>query len=255
MVGCFQYFEVLWRKTNPAPMEGTMVFRYHQGLPYAVNVEEKNDCGLPGYIGLVDTESIDVGLNAPLRIESWPQFRIGTSLWPCGALLARALASNHILLDKPIRNSRVCELGAGVGLPSLVCGKMGASDVCITDYDDIVPLIEKNIALNAPYAGVMTAKVLDWSNAEVSELANVPWDFVLAADVVYAEEQEPLLDAIRCVCHDETKFILAYRERSYADRQYLEERILVAFVSVIKENIAFDDDNKCEVYICSGIRK
>ena len=44
----------------------------------------------------------------------------------------RALATD-LDLPKSLAGMRVLELGAGVGLPSMVAAKRGATEVCITD--------------------------------------------------------------------------------------------------------------------------
>eukprot|EP00397_Hematodinium_sp_SG-2012_P066453 GEMP01099652.1.p1 GENE.GEMP01099652.1~~GEMP01099652.1.p1 ORF type:complete len:211 (+),score=34.28 GEMP01099652.1:30-635(+) len=194
---CIPHVWTSWFSRDSCQLHGTpMIFRYHQGMPYAVKMTEQNLGGLPGYVGLVEKETREVGLNAPLVIESWPQFRIGTSLWPSGALLARALATDALDLHRSLSGARVLELGAGVGLPSMVCAKKGAVEVCITDCEDLVPLIKNNIAINSPWEREIYAKVLDWSNAEASGVTESAWDFVIAADVVYVELMNPSLQEI-----------------------------------------------------------
>ena len=49
---------------------------------------------------------------------------------------------------------------------------------------------------------------------------------LLAADVIYFEEQDPLVQALDELMSSETLLLLAYKERTVADRQYLEEVIL-----------------------------
>ena len=48
-------------------------------------------CGLPGYCGLVEIEE-----HLGVKIELWPQFRIGGSLWPSGKLLGQFMIEKHI---------------------------------------------------------------------------------------------------------------------------------------------------------------
>lgn len=244
--------------------------------------------GLPGYCGLVERKNL-MGFS----IELWPQFRIGGSLWPSGALLARFLCEEQELIKAAVSSVRprtnqkglaVLELGAGVGLPSFVAARdLGARNVVLTDVADLVGLLQKNIQLNF---GEITSNVdpgvkitsgdgdedvamalpqrrvaahtLDWAVCEgwvrrdaaptplapisVREdvgaaISGVPawaledFDLVMGTDIVYAEEQEPLIDAIDFFFQNDTTkfFLLGYRERSVADREYLEERILPRF--------------------------
>ncbi len=66
----------------------------------------------------------------------------GHHLWQAGRIVSSYLESHPLL----IANKTVLELGAGAGLPSLVCASLGARTVVVTDYPD-PPLIE-NLSIN-----------------------------------------------------------------------------------------------------------
>jgi nicotinamide N-methyltransferase len=67
----------------------------------------------------------------------------GHHLWNAGRLISTYLENNPSL----ITSKTVLELGAGAGLPSLVCGVLGAKKVVVTDYPDpdLVSNLWKNI--------------------------------------------------------------------------------------------------------------
>lgn len=72
-------------------------------------------------------------------------------------------------------------------------------------------------------------------------------DFLLAADVIYFEEQDPLVNALQELLSPETLLLLAYRERTPADRQYLEEVILPKLEA---ERIDYRTERGCcEIYM------
>lgn len=203
-------------------------FVYHGGLPMMVT--DVSQGGLPGYAGLVDQAKLDLG-PMQLRMETWPDYRIGSIVWPSGILLARALAEGLPSLPS-VQGRHIAEIGAGPGIPGLVCGKLGAASVAITDRLELVPLIEQNIKLNSVESACQALE-LDWEFAMNSPLARTkrgtapPLDLLLAADVIYFEEQDPLIDALRnLMVPGHTELVLAYRERTPADRMYLNERIL-----------------------------
>lgn len=169
----------------------------------------------------------------PLQLETWPSFRIGSTAWPSAFLLAESLAALDPRLPS-IKGKHVVEIGAGPGVPGLVCGLLGAASVVLTDREDLVPLLARNVQLNA-LENVCFPQELDWDFAYCSGLTAAsrrhmghrPFEIVLAADVVYFEEQDPLMSCLEALMEPErTCLVLAYRERTCADRRYLEERIL-----------------------------
>jgi predicted nicotinamide N-methyase len=102
-------------------------------------------------------------------------------LWPASLALAEALPD--------VSGLSVCELGCGLGVPSLVAAARGA-EVTATDWaPEAIELVRENAARNG--LGVR-AEVRDWRE---------PWterfDLVLAADVLYERRNvEPLLRAL-----------------------------------------------------------
>ncbi|KAG0649748.1 N-terminal and lysine N-methyltransferase EFM7 [Hyphodiscus hymeniophilus] len=68
----------------------------------------------------------------------------GHHLWNAGRLISTYLEENPSL----VADRTVLELGAGAGLPSLVCGVLGARRVVVTDYPDaeLVQNLRANIA-------------------------------------------------------------------------------------------------------------
>ncbi|KAH6719227.1 hypothetical protein BKA61DRAFT_272898 [Leptodontidium sp. MPI-SDFR-AT-0119] len=66
----------------------------------------------------------------------------GHHLWNAGRLISTYLEKNPSL----IKDKTVLELGAGAGLPSLVCTVLGAKKVVVTDYPD--PDLVGNLWMN-----------------------------------------------------------------------------------------------------------
>ena len=107
-------------------------------------------------------------------------------LWRSGMALARELAV------MPLAGLRVVELGCGLGVPSLVAARAGAT-VLATDGDpDALALLDRNARENG--VAVETAHV-DW-DATDALVARGPFDLVLAADVLYEEAGLVLLPGL-----------------------------------------------------------
>jgi predicted nicotinamide N-methyase len=114
---------------------------------------------------LIDEEAFDDDEFLPYWAE----------LWPSGVALARAVET----LD--LRGSRVLELGAGLGLPSLAAALCGA-DVLATDWaDDAVELLRLNAVRNRVRLRVERVR---WDEPALL-LAEAPWALVLGADLLY----------------------------------------------------------------------
>lgn len=71
----------------------------------------------------------------------------GSVLWAAAEVLVE-----HMLLNKRtiIEGASILELGCGLGVPGMVCSLLGAKEVLLTEQDQLVPLLVKNIETNFP---------------------------------------------------------------------------------------------------------
>jgi predicted nicotinamide N-methyase len=99
--------------------------------------------------------------------------------WPSGAVLAGAVAD-----DPPPPGARVLELGCGLGLPSIVAAREGASVLATDGSSDAVVFAAHSLALNELDGEVAE---VDWATQGDALVARGPWDVVLAADVLYLQ--------------------------------------------------------------------
>jgi nicotinamide N-methyltransferase len=140
---------------------------------------------------------------------------LSTVMWDAGYVLARHLDGLDGRLGGLLDRASVVELGAGLGLPSIVAALGGASKVVATDGDaQCLPLL----AANAERAGAsLSAHALPWEDAAAGravELLNGGrrFDVVLAADVVYAGNAgawRALLNVLRALAAPGTAVLLA----------------------------------------------
>ncbi len=125
------------------------------------------------------------------RIPYWAE------LWSSAVAMSQYLIENQHLISKKDASSlamtQVTEIGCGLGLPSIIAGKLDA-DVCLTDYDaDALDFAKLNWEQNLSHKKVRFQQ-LDWRNTDPSVKA----DLLLASDVAYEKRAfEPLLIAFK----------------------------------------------------------
>ena len=97
-------------------------------------------------------------------------------MWPSGLALADVAAGRDDL-----DGARVIELGCGLGVPSIVAARAGASVLATDGSPDAVAYTAHNLAINDVTGDVA---VVDWRDSRAL-VDGAPWDIVLAADVLY----------------------------------------------------------------------
>jgi predicted nicotinamide N-methyase len=108
-------------------------------------------------------------------------------LWPSGVALARAAERFAVPGD------RVVELGCGLGVASIAAALAGAQ-VLATDWAaDALEFAAENAARNG---AVVETALVRWDEPDAL-LERGPWDWVLAADVLYEHRNvAPLLELL-----------------------------------------------------------
>ncbi|RYF84666.1 MAG: methyltransferase domain-containing protein [Chitinophagaceae bacterium] len=158
-----------------------------------------------------------------------------TQVWPS----AQALAL--FLLDHPelIQNKKVLELGAGLGLPSLVAAQTATSVLC-TDYiKEAVDVAQKS----ADYHSLenFSTAVLDWQRLPT----DLDVDVVLLSDVNYEPDAfSVLVKMIRHFLQKKVTIVLATPQRLMA-KPFVES--LLSFRVRQEERTVLSDTNEHSV--------
>ncbi|MFM6995153.1 MAG: class I SAM-dependent methyltransferase [Sediminibacterium sp.] len=164
-----------------------------------------------------------------IKIDPNTPFPFWAKLWPSSIALVNVLENN----PNWIRDKHVLELGAGIGLPSLMLAGLVKS-IQVSDYaDEAVELLQKNIA----HLNLMNvqALLLDWNHLPVS----IQPDVLILSDVNYDPSQfDTLIQIITSKILDGCTILLATPQRIMASPfvQALETYIQTTYVEVVNEN-------------------
>jgi 16S rRNA G966 N2-methylase RsmD len=121
----------------------------------------------------------------------------GVTLWPAASLLADYLVQYPEL----VREKRVLELGAGLGLSGLVAHHLGASTTVLTDGDKyVLAQLRSNVqqnTLSSSSGSSIECRTLLWGKTRTTPSEDEKFDVLLGADVIYGWDSfEPLLDTV-----------------------------------------------------------
>uniref|UniRef100_A0A7S1Y3T4 Calmodulin-lysine N-methyltransferase n=1 Tax=Grammatophora oceanica TaxID=210454 RepID=A0A7S1Y3T4_9STRA len=209
-------------------------FTFHQSTN---NNNNNNNSETTGEKNDLTSSSIHVKLSG-YKMENGQILRsTGLTLWTASPRLCEYLVTTttnnnqqHHQATTPIefiRNRRVLELGAGLGLCGIVAHKLGAKQVVLTDGDtDTLKEMKQNVEANCRsaisasggiVAETITCHQLRWGHRldEFRERHGT-FDTILAADVVYLEEMlHPLFDTVvKLLDRDRGRFLLSYTRRN-----------------------------------------
>ncbi len=129
---------------------------------------------------VADLESLEYDPEDPDQVPCWAE------AWPAAVGLARYLWHQ----EERLRDRTVLELGAGAGLPGLICGLKGAR----VTFSDFQPLALELCGLNARLHNLSGYRLLleDWRTFACRER----FDLVLGADIAYEPRLLPFLQEI-----------------------------------------------------------
>ena len=180
-------------------------------------------------IYIPDYEQVKEVYASLLKLDPTTPFPFWAKLWPSSIALHNVLKAHPHL----IQNKHVLEIGAGIGLPSLMMAGI-AKSIQISDYDkEAVALLQKNIEhLQLQNADALQ---LDWNNVP----KNMNPDVVILSDVNYDPTQfDPLVTLIDTFIQQGCTIILSTPQRIMASPfvQKLEASIIERYEAMVDEN-------------------
>ena len=188
-----------------------------------IQISAKKAIYIPLYEGVQEVYKSLLKLNPTTPFPFWAK------LWPSSIALLDILKAHPHL----IQNKHVLEIGAGIGLPSLMLAPITKS-IQISDYEkEAVELLQKNIKHLQLQNAV--ALQLDWNNMPENMNAEV----LILSDVNYDPTQfETLTKLIDKFIHQGCTIILSTPQRIMASPfiQKLEASIKARYEATVEEN-------------------
>nr|CCA27477.1 conserved hypothetical protein [Albugo laibachii Nc14] len=195
----------------------------------------------------------------------------GTVVWDAAIYLARYFLHHYgaILRDK-LRSIRVLELGAGIGVPGMAARIAGAESVILTEQEDLVDLMHRNLKGNANALGLDAAndkkeqaivgRVLSWGKESIHNYLmtyqDEQIDFVLSCDCIfvplYGDSWKALAITMQAICETNPQccvFLSVERRKEDGVDSFLEyiasRTILIS--KLLEKSIA-SAENLLEIY-------
>jgi predicted nicotinamide N-methyase len=164
-----------------------------------------------------------------LAVDPATPFPYWAKVWPSAIALVKVLQKHPNL----IRDKKVLELGAGIGLPSLLMASE-AKTIQVSDYDsEAVELLRKNIA-HLQLQNVQALQ-MDWNDLP----ENIDPEVIILSDVNYDPTQfETLTKLIEKFIHQGCTIILSTPQRIMASPFVLElaSYIVAEYLELVDEN-------------------
>ncbi|TYH59160.1 hypothetical protein ES332_D08G204500v1 [Gossypium tomentosum] len=134
----------------------------------------------------------------------------GSWVWDSALVLSRWIPTHLNFQGKS-----VLELGAGAGLPGLTAALLGANRVVLTDVQQLLPGLLKNVEANG-FTDRVEVKQLVWGLDDSGITESSTFDIVLMSDVFFdSEDMIGLGKTLRRVCGETTQVWAATEMRPW----------------------------------------
>ncbi|KAJ1996190.1 Protein-lysine N-methyltransferase efm6 [Coemansia spiralis] len=159
---------------------------------------------------------------------------VGSTVWDAGLVLAKYLDWQTSTGSLNLAGKTVLELGSGTGLVGITLARL-QPDCCVmlSDKEELLPLLERNIALNGLQTN-LSAICLDWCVPEHCSNVSFTPDIILVSDGIWIKDlHKPLADTLARLSNTDTRVLLAYETRKFDEE--------AKFIALWSERFRFRD--------------
>eukprot|EP01083_Nonionella_stella_P218861 784426_1 len=183
--------------------------------------------------------------------QSGQNDRIATRVWDASIVLSHYLDRNAKELQ--IESKYILEIGAGLGLCSIVCSLLNAKHVYLTDIDPhCMELAQQNIQKNTCDDNVSVHKYFWGSDLNKTTMKRNQFDIIIGADCIYLKETyKSLLQTFIHIFHFNPNaiVILAFADRFHHQKIFYKsihknKSFVVRYIDEKELNIDLANTNK-----------
>uniref|UniRef100_A0A0R3RG16 Methyltransferase n=1 Tax=Elaeophora elaphi TaxID=1147741 RepID=A0A0R3RG16_9BILA len=169
-----------------------------------------------------DHRNVTIGGRMFRLHQDWQRNGVAGVIWDSGIVLARYISEHPEL----VANRTVLELGAGLGLPSIISTYQNAKLIHVTDRLSAVSLLGENVRQNANNDCDMKIFAFDWNIDKLPQKYQV----ILGADLIYGGITfEPLVKLFEDASDHDTVIYLCSKIRYERDQDFYRQLLQKQF--------------------------
>uniref|UniRef100_A0A8R1Y8K5 Uncharacterized protein n=1 Tax=Onchocerca volvulus TaxID=6282 RepID=A0A8R1Y8K5_ONCVO len=163
-----------------------------------------------------DQRTVTIGERTFRLRQNWQQNGVAGVIWDSGIVLARYISEHPEL----VANRTVLELGAGLGLPSILSSYQNAKIIHATDRISAISLLEENIRRHANSNCNIEIFAFDWNVDKLPQ----KYQIILGADLIYGGITfESLIRLFRDASDSDTVIYLCSKIRYQRDQDFYDQ--------------------------------
>jgi predicted nicotinamide N-methyase len=220
---------------------------WEDGKPFKRDIHKLDRWALQS----ADTLTIHIGPHDIVLVQDPHSNYLGGYIWLTSIVFCSYLERLHSKRDRHgwislDHNKRWVELGSGVGLIGLMLHKLGVENVVITDIEELVETMERNVEANdiavksisgrrnnqVNNNNVLVVEPLLWNNAADIDYVKSDGeiDYIVACDCIYSEASAiDLVQTMDSLASDKTTIICISEVRNQAAQDKFKQEAMARF--------------------------